>query len=148
MIVEFVKWSPLVSIIVFSLVITLLLTLSYKKLTDQKRMNELKEKQKKLREEIKASKNEPEKMEKLQKEMMEISLENMRLSFKPMLITFIPLLFVFYGLRVLYMDMAKVGNIITWGTKLPVIGDGAGWLLCYILFGFIFSLILRRLFKI
>ncbi|MCL6500718.1 MAG: EMC3/TMCO1 family protein [Candidatus Pacearchaeota archaeon] len=148
MLVEFVKWSPLFSMIVFSLVLSFLLTLAYKKLTNQKRLNELKEKQKKLREEMKASKNEPEKIEKLQKEMLDASMENMRLSFKPMLITFIPLILAFYGLRVLYTDMAGVGNIISWGANLPIVGDGAGWLLCYIIFSFIASILFRKLFRL
>ncbi len=147
MLFEFVKWNPLVSMMLFSVVLTFLLTLAYKKLTNPRRMNELKERQKKLREEMKASKNEPEKLERLQKEMLDVSMENMRLSFKPMLITFIPLILIFYGLRVLYMDMAGIGNIISWGTKLPIIGDGAGWLLCYIIFSFIFSIIFRKIFK-
>ncbi len=146
--VDFVQWNPLVSIIFFSFIITFILTFLYKKIIPEQKMNELKEKQKKLKEKMKEHKNEPEKIVEVQKEMMQASMESMKLTLKPMIITFLPLLFIFYGLKTLYMNMAKVGNIITWKVNLPIIGDGAGWLLCYISFGFIFSLILRKLFKL
>lgn len=146
--VDFVQWNPLISIIVFSFIITFFLTLLYKKLISQEKMNVLKAKQKELREKMKEHKNEPEKMAEVQKEMMQATMESMKLTLKPMLITFLPLLLIFYGLRKLYMDMVGVGNIISWGWSLPMVGDGAGWLLCYIVFGFVFSLVLRKLFKL
>lgn len=145
---DFVQWSPLASIIIFAFVITFILTFLYKKLINKKKMDELKEKQKEAKEKIKEYKGNPEKMAEIQKEMMEASMQSMKLTLKPMLITFLPLLLIFYGLKILYMDAVKVGNIIEWGTNLPIIGNGAGWLLCYIVFGFVFSLILRKLFKI
>lgn len=146
--VNFVQWNPLISIIVFAFIVTFILTLLYKKLIPQQKMNELKEKQKEIREKMKEYKNEPEKMAEVQKEMMQVSMESMKMTLKPMLITFLPLLLVFYGLKKLYIDMADIGNIIAWGVNLPIIGNGAGWLLCYIIFGFVFSLILRKLFKL
>ena len=146
--VNFVQWSPLVSIIIFSFIVTLILTLVYKKLIPKGKMDELKKKQKELREKLKENKGNLEKTTEIQKEMMEASMDSMKMSFKPMIFTFIPLLLVFYGLKKLYMDLASIGNIIEWGASLPIIGTGAGWLLCYIIFGFIFSLFLRKLFKI
>ncbi len=146
--VDFAQWSPLFSIIIFSFVITFILTFVYKKLIPKVKMDELKAKQKELREKMKENKDNPEKMSEIQKEMMEASMKSMKMTFKPMLITFIPLILIFYGLRVLYMDAAKIGNIISWGKSIWIVGDGAGWLLCYIFFSFVFSLILRKLFKI
>jgi len=146
--VSFVKWSPLVSMIVFSLAISIILTLLYRVLINQTKAKELKERQKALREEAKQNKGNPEKLAEIQKEMMQISSETMRMSFKPMIITFIPLLLTFGALKWLYMDAAKVGNIFYWGVNLPLIGDGGGWLFCYIVFSFIFSLILRKVFKV
>jgi len=146
-IVNFVQNSPLLSIIAFSFIITFFLTLAYKKLVNQKKFNEFKEKQKELREKFKEYANQPDKIAEIQKEMMQSSAESMRLTLKPMIITILPLLIVFWLLKKLYMDLANVGNIIHWGAKLPLIGTGAGWLLCYIIFSFIFSLILRKLFK-
>lgn len=146
--VSFVKWSPLVSIMLLSLGITIILTWLYKVLTNQTRAKEIKERQKALREEAKQNASNPEKLAEIQKEMMQISTETMKMSFKPMIITFIPLLLTFAGLKWLYMDAAKVGDIITWGVNLPIIGTGGGWFFCYIIFGFVFSLIFRKIFKV
>ncbi len=145
---NFVQWNALVSIIIFSFIVTFILTFLYKKLMPKGKMDELKEKQKKLRQELKENKDKPEKLSEIQKEMMQSSMESMKMTFKPMMITFIPLLLIFWGLKKLYMDVANVGNIIAWTSNLPLIGTGAGWLLCYIIFSFAFSLILRKLFKL
>lgn len=146
--ISFVQWNPLISIIVFSFIITLILTFLYKKLISKEKMDELKGRQKELREKMKENRDNPEKLSEIQKEMMQASMASMKLTFKPMAITFIPIILIIYGLRNLYMNMANIGNIISWGANLPLIGNGAGWLLCYIFFGFIFSLILRKLFKL
>lgn len=147
--ISFVQWNPLISIIVFSFIITLILTFLYKKLISKEKMDELKGRQKELREKMKENRDNPEKLSEIQKEMMQASMKSMKLTFKPMIITFIPILLLIYGLRKLYMDWANIGNIISFGgADLPIIGTGAGWLLCYIFFGFAFSLILRKLFKL
>lgn len=143
--VDFVNWSPLTSIIVFSLIITVLLTFLYKVLMNQQKYKELKEKQKELQVKVRTEKD-PQKLAAIQQEMMKVSMDNMKLTMKPMLITFIPLLAIFAGLKWIYMDATKVGNIIAWGAKLPIVGDGAGWFLCYVVFSFIFSLIFRKVF--
>ena len=141
---DFATGMPLLSIIVFSFLITLVLTFMYKFLTKQEELKELKERVKKIQEEMKAEKDQNKLME-LQKEMLKLSAEQMRHSMKPMIITFIPLLLVFAGLRSLY---AKIGDIIPWGADLPIVHTGAGWLLCYIFLSFAFSLILRKLMKV
>lgn len=145
--VDFVNWSPLVSILIFSLIITFLLSLFYKVLIDQKKFKELKERQKELQKKMKQTK-EAEKLAELQKELIQTSLESMRLTIKPMLIILLPLLLIFAGLKWLYVDATNVGNIISWPWNLPLVGNGAGWLFCYIVFGFIFSLITRKILKI
>lgn len=147
MLVNFVSWSPLVSIIVFSLLITAILSFLYKKLTDQKEFERLRNRQKELQQQMKDCKDQK-KLAEIQKEMLQDSMASMKLTFKPMIITFIPLMFVFYGMKKLYMDLASVGNIINWPWNLPFVGDGGGWLFCYIAFSFIFSLALRKFFKI
>ena len=146
-ITDFVLWNPLISIVVFSFVITFVLTFAYKVLTDQKKMKEIKEKQKELSARIKENRDNPQKMSELQKEMLQNSAQSMRLTLKPMLITFIPVILVFIWLSNTYKN-AEVGNIISWGASLPLIGNGAGWLLSYVIFSLIFSIILRRIFKL
>ncbi len=144
--VSFVKDYTLISVILFSAIITVALTFVYKKLTNQKRMQEIKEKQKELQNKIKTEKDK-DKIMKLNQEMMQISSEMLKMSFKPMLITFLPVILIFTGLRWLYTQ-ANVGNIISWGTKLPLVGDGAGWFLCYFVISFVFSILCNNVLKL
>lgn len=145
--VSFVMWSPLLSIIVFSLVITAVLSFLYKKLINKEEFDRLKERQKELREQMKECKDNPQKLAEIQKELLQSSTASMKLTFKPMIITFIPILIVIYSLKKLYTN-ASIGNIIAWPWNLPFVGNGAGWFLCYVIFSLIFSLILRKAFKL
>jgi len=141
MIQEFVKSQPLLSIILVSFVITFLLTLIYKLLIPQDKMKELKKRTKELQQKMKNEKDTNKVME-AQKEMLGLSGEQMKLSLKPMLITYLPLILVFMFLRNAYTG---IGDIIHWGANLPIVGTGAGWLLCYIILSITFSIILRKL---
>lgn len=152
---EFIKFSiaglppGLISIVLLSFIVTLLQLLAYKKFSDQKRIKELKERQKELNREVRqaAKDKDEDKLRKLNKEAMEVNMEMMKLNFKPMLITLLPLLLVFWLLRQSY-NAAGIGNIIAWPWNLPIVGNGAGWLLSYIIFSLIFSILLRKIFKI
>jgi uncharacterized membrane protein (DUF106 family) len=149
---EFVKAQPLLSIVLFSFVITAVLTFLYRILTKQEEIKALKAQTKELQAKIKAETNKEKQLE-LQKKMWEISGELMRHSMKPTLVTMLPLLFiVLWWLPRLY---AGVGAIIPWNIKIPILCsilpglcDGAGWLLCYIIFSTFFSITLRKIFKI
>ena len=83
---QLVNTYPLISIFFFSLIITLILTLAYKKFTNQQEMGEMKAKTKELQKRIKEEKDQ-EKIMALQKEMLQLSMEQMRHNMKPMLIT-------------------------------------------------------------
>jgi len=144
-ITSFIQWSPLVSIIVFSAVITFILTWAYKKLINYPRYKELNDRQKALRKEMKGLKD-TDRLTKIQTEMMELSMESLKMTFKPMIITFLPLLIVYALLGKAYIG-ASVGNIIYWGANLPIVHTGGGWLFCYILFSLIFNIIFRKLLK-
>lgn len=145
--ITFVQAQPLLSITLFSFIITVFMTYAYKRFTDQEKMKEFKEKQKEMQKKSKEFKNDPGKLMELQKEMMQLSMEQMKQSFKPMFITFIPLILVFIFMRNLY-TVAEVGNIIYWKVNVPVFGDGAGWLLSYIILSLIFNSILRKIMKV
>ena len=142
---------PLLSITLLSFLITLVLTLLYKKFSDQEGIKNAKARTKELQEKMKNEKDQTKIME-LQKEMLALSAEQMRYSMKPMLITFLPLIAVFAGLRALF---SNVGDIIPWSFNipgfcrvLPGVCNGAGWFLCYVIFSMIFSIILRKVFKV
>lgn len=86
----------LLAIIIISLGITIITTLAYKYLTDQKKMKALREEMKAYQAKIKKlSKTEPDKALKMQSEMMSKNTELMKQSFKPMLFTFLPLIIIF-----------------------------------------------------
>lgn len=141
----------LISILLISFFVTLFQLLIYKKFSNQERIKEIKEKQKKLQKEIKEiirNKDQNQtKLNELNKEMFELSSELMKLNFKPLIYTFIPLIIIFWLLKESY-SKAGITKIITWSWKLPLIGNGAGWLLCFIFFSLIFNLSLRKILKI
>lgn len=149
-ITKFTVWKlpeGLISIVIFSFLVTLLITFIYKWTTNQKELKELKERQKQLQGRMKECKDNPEKMTEINRESAQIAKKMLKNSFKPMLFTFIPILIIFYFLKEVYTQ-AGVGNIIAWGTNLPLIGDGAGWFLSYIVLGMVFSIIIRKVLKI
>ncbi|MBW2996885.1 DUF106 domain-containing protein [Candidatus Woesearchaeota archaeon] len=82
-------------IVLLSLVISIIVTLIYKYMTDQTLMKDLKTRQKELQKRMKAAKKEPDKLMKMQKEAMELNMKTMKQSFKPMLLTFIPVIIIF-----------------------------------------------------
>ncbi|MEM4358210.1 MAG: hypothetical protein QW244_02560 [Candidatus Pacearchaeota archaeon] len=149
---EFIAYSlgglppGLISIIIISLLITFFQVLVFKVLSDQGRIKEIKEKQKTISDELKKT-NDIKRIKELNNELVKLSMENMRLSIKPLLIILLPLIFIFWFLKKSY-DAAGVGNIISWGANLPIVGDGAGWLLSFIIFTSIFNIVLRKVLKI
>lgn len=95
--------DPLLSIIVVSFIISLGITLAYRKITDQEKMKELKGKIKEHQDKMKSLKDKPDELMKEQKKTMEVNMEYMKHSLKPMLFTFLPIILVFGWL---YANMA------------------------------------------
>ena len=89
-IVDFINWSPLFSMAVFSLIISVVMNVLYVLLTDVKKMRGLKEQQKNLQKEMKANKNDQTKMLEIQQESLKISGQMMKMTMVPMFVTFIP----------------------------------------------------------
>jgi len=83
------------AIILLSLIITLIVTLIYKKVTDQELMKTLKQDMKAIQKEIKELGYQHPKTKELQKQTMELSMKQMKESFKPMIWTMIPILILF-----------------------------------------------------
>ena len=92
--------NPKISVVTISFFITLAMTLVTKFFTDQIRMKELKEEQKKHQANLKEHKGDLEKQKKIQKDMMESSMELMKHAFKPMLITFLPIIIIFWWIKI------------------------------------------------
>lgn len=89
------KLSPFLAIFLLSLAVTLFVTFIYKFTTNQDRMKNLKQDQKKLQAKYKKHMKEPEKAMKIQKELMAKNMEYTKHSFKSTLYTFIPLIILF-----------------------------------------------------
>jgi len=127
--VTFILLYPLISLIIFSGIITLISTLVTKWLTNQEHLKSLKERQKQIQKDLKNHKPGEKMFEELQNEMLQISMVMMKSSFKPMLVTIIPFLVLFNWLRKNYD---------------PIL---AHWIWYYIGSSIIFSVIYRKMFK-
>lgn len=134
------NWNPLYSILAISFLISLLVVIIYKLLTDQNEMKRLKDELKGHQQRMKEHKNNAEKMMSIQKEAMQVNMQYMMKSMKPTLITFLPILLIFGWLNAhfayeplkpdipfsLTVEMEKgiTGNIsITTPEGLSIIGD-------------------------
>mgnify|MGYP001233169240 CR=1 FL=1 len=122
-----VQSNPRISIIIFSFLVTLFITVVTYYMTDRTRMKELKNKQKSLRKEIKKHRDNPQKMMELNKQMMEDMPEQLKHSFKPMLVTMIPIIIMLGWLRGTYTGI------------LP------GWFWWYMISSIVFSISLRKI---
>lgn len=125
------------NLLLLSFLLTLIMTLLYKYLTDQKLMKELKDDMKELQKEMKLLKDNPTKMMEVQKKAMEKNMKYLLQSLKPTLITFIPILIIFEWMRQYYTGL---GN--------PDVLFGLTWIWIYILASILMSLGLRKLLKV
>lgn len=93
------RFGPFWAIVILSLVVSLISTVAYKYLTDQKVLKEIREKQKEYQKKLKDLRSNPEELKKVQSEYFRNSGDTMKQSFsqsiKPMMITLIPLLLIF-----------------------------------------------------
>jgi len=89
------KLNPLLGIAIISFILTLLITLIHKFVTNQEVMKGLKKDMKDHQDEMKKHKNDPKKVMEIQKKVMEKNMEFMKHSFKPMIFTFIPIIIIF-----------------------------------------------------
>lgn len=90
-----VKLHPLLAIAIFSFIITLMTTLIYRAVTDQKKLKEIKSKLKDYQSKVKEMKDDPEEALKVQKKAMEKNMEYMQHSMKATLFTIIPIIIIF-----------------------------------------------------
>jgi uncharacterized membrane protein (DUF106 family) len=89
------RLPSIIAIGIISFILTLILTLIYKRFTDQSLMKSLKGEIKGYQDEMKKHSADPQKVLKIQKKAMDANLKYMTHSFKPTLITMIPILFIF-----------------------------------------------------
>ena len=131
-----VSSNPEWALVLVALVVTLFVTIIYKWMTDQELLKTLKEDMKALRKEMKDFSKDPEKMKHIQKALADKSIQQMKNTFKPTLVTLLPLLILFGWLRKVYTDI-----------ELSFLGMHS-WLLIYIIFSVLFSIIIRKILKV
>ena len=86
---------PFWAIFLVSLILSVLITIIYKFMTDQQLMKTLKEDMKSAQKKMKELKDHPEKLMAAQKKAMDQNMKYMMHSMKPTLITFIPIILIF-----------------------------------------------------
>jgi len=133
-ITSLVQAYPRVSIIVFALLISFLISLVNYFFLDKERMKEIKEKQKKVQEQIKEHQKagNHDKTLELNKELMSHTGEMLRHSFKPMLITLIPIIFLFGIIKNNYAETTIASTWFWW----------------YLISAIISSMVFRKIFKL
>lgn len=131
---SFIESNPRLSIIIFALLVSLIISIVNYFFLDKERMKEIKERQKKIQDQIKAHQKagEHQKAMELQKQIFADMPEMMKHSLKPALITLIPMLIFFSFLRGAYEETIIAGS----------------WFWYYLIVAIIGSMIFRKLFKL
>lgn len=134
------RLNSLAGIALISLLISVLITVIYKYVTDQNLMKQLKDEIKAFQKEIKELKAHPEKAMKVQKKAMETNMKYMMQSFKPTLFTMLPIILIFGWLNAhmayhpllpgqeftttVYFDDGTTGEIeLITGKGLQIVGE-------------------------
>ena len=131
------NWNVTYGMILIIFVISVFITLLQKYATDQETLRELKKEQKILQQEMKKYREHPEKLIELQKKQFEFIPKTMKLSMRPIMFTGIPLILFFRW----FMDFFElIGN--------PKIFLGLSWFWFYLIGSMIFSIILRKIWKV
>jgi uncharacterized membrane protein (DUF106 family) len=130
-------FEPLKGIGLLSIVLSLLVTLVYKFMTDQVLMKELKKELKKHQKHMKEHRGNSAKISEISKKSMETNMKYMQQSMKPMLITIIPFLAIFTWLRNTLGDTILI-PLSFWSGHL-------GWIGTYIIFSMIFTATFRKI---
>ena len=129
----FLNWNLVWGMLILVFLISLIMTLIQKYLTDQKALKEMKERQKALQEEMKKHKGHPEKLMEMQKEMFKFMPRMMKLSMRGVVYTAIPLILLF---RWFFDFFSVIEDYRFFGIF--------SWFWIYILGSIIFSSILRK----
>ena len=92
---KIVEINPTIGLISVVFVISIIITITYKLMTNQSLMKDLKEEINRLQKEVKKLSKNPEKALKVQNEMMEINMKYMMHSMRSTFVTFIPIIVIF-----------------------------------------------------
>lgn len=134
--------SPLIDIFIYSLAVSLFITLVNKYMTDQVKIKALRAEMKELQKKMKSiASKDPEEARKLQQQIFQKNMENMKHNMNPkiLIITMIPALIVLFHISQGYSQFGEF-----WDLGFTQFG----WLGSYITFSIINSLLLKKLLKV
>lgn len=135
-------FPPVLSILFFSGLVSLVIALMNKFLVDNKKVSELKQKQKELQEKAKAvQKQNPDEANKILSEVMSTTNEIMRMNMRAMVPT---MLFVILLLPWIAEVFTKPVAILPNHMELPLFGNDFGWLSWYFITSIPLSVIFRK----
>lgn len=123
--------------------LSLVSLLIQKKLIDQEKASELKDKIKELRNKMANVKEEKREMEKIQKKLMDLQIKYLRMSMRASF----PTMFIFL-LAYWLMGKRYKGFSVSIPLKLPILGGQLSWIFIFIVFSIISNLVLRKLLKV
>ena len=134
-------------------IISLIILLITKKMIDQDKMKELKQKMEEYNKKLREArmKNDMKKVEKITAELFPIQREMMAMSLRPLMFTFLPIILIFNWLKYyeyLNLFIANNGYLVTLPFILPVVGNKLGWFGWYILCSLPVSSALKIMLKI
>ena len=131
------NWNLKWGLIIISFLITLILTLFQKYLTDQDQLKQLKEDGKNIQKQMREHKGNTEKIMELQKQQFASMPKTFELTMKPLVYYGIPLILFFRWFDDFF---SAVGD--------PKIFIWFGWFGTYIIFSIVFSIVLRKYMKV
>ena len=88
-------FHPALAVLIISFIVSFIITLAIRFLTDQTLMKDLKDELKELQKQMKELRNNPNKLAKINKQFMETNMKYMSHSMRPTFYTFIPIILVF-----------------------------------------------------
>lgn len=129
------------TLLLIGLGLSSLTQLIYKKFTDQEALKKIEKKTKELQDKIKNTG--PDKQQGYQSEMLKLTSKRMKLTIKPMLISSVMFFAVFPVLKRFYKGFI----LLKFPFTLPFIHNDIGWLLSYIIFTMIGSMIFKKVLR-
>jgi uncharacterized membrane protein (DUF106 family) len=121
------KWNIIIGFIIIVGILSFILTITQKFLTNQEELKKMKKEQKLLQEEMKKYKDHPQKLLELQKKQLEFIPKTFDLTMKPLLYTSIPIILLF-----------------RWFSEFLNPVWGGWWILYYLVLSMIFSGIFKK----
>lgn len=130
-----IAWSPVGSLLVISVIMSLIVTLVYKWTTDQEVLKSLKAEIKELQKQMKEFASDPVKSLQIRKDLNQRVMKQFKSSMKPTLFTLVPFLILFSWMRAEYTPM---GPLII----------GLSWFWVYLISAVIFGQIFKKIFRV